>query len=232
MQNTPGLRERKKQQTRLAISDVATRLFIERGFDNVTVAEVAEAADVSVNTIFNYFSTKEELFFDRGDEVKEEPARMVRARRPGEPVADALYRQYREAAAHTPGLFARNIKGFVATIDASPALRLRERLLLEQGEQRLVEALAAETGAKPDDPAPRVVAALITGLEWMLIQEFRTRLLRGESEATIRAALRRTAARAFKVLRDGMGDYGARTTRTTPTTRTKPTKEARPGRTR
>jgi AcrR family transcriptional regulator len=212
----PGLRERKKQQTRLAISDVATRLFIARGFDNVTVAEVAEAADVSVNTIFNYFSTKEELFFDRGDEVKEEPARMVRARRPGEPVVDALYRQYREAAAArtaTPSERAtagRNLKGFIATIDASPALRLRERLLLEQSEQRLAEALAAETGAKPDDPAPRVVAALITGLEWMLIQEFRTRLLRGEPEAKIRAALRRTAARGFKLLRDGVGDYGAR----------------------
>jgi AcrR family transcriptional regulator len=211
MADKPGLRERKKQQTRLAISDVATRLFIERGFDNVTVAEVAEAADVSVNTIFNYFSTKEELFFDRGDEVKEEPARMVRARRPGEAVADALYRQYREAAAaRKPGPRGKDIKAFVATIDASPALRLRERLLLEQSEQRLVEVLIAETGAKPNDPAPRVVAALITGLAWMLIQEFRTRLLRGEPETKIRAALQRTAERAFKMLRGGIGDYGAR----------------------
>lgn len=210
MADKPGLRARKKQQTRLAISDIATRLFIERGFDNVTVAEVAEAADVSVNTIFNYFSTKEELFFDRGDEVKEEPARMARARRPGEPVADAIYRQYREAAAARKPHAGWNIKGFVATIDASPALRLRERLLLEQSEERLAEVLAAETGAKPGDAAPRVVAALITGLEGMLLREFRTRLLRGEPEPKIRAALQRTAARGFKLLRDGIGDYGAR----------------------
>src|SRR5689334_9757687 len=72
---------RKKTQTRLAISNVATQLFIERGFDHVTIAEVAAAANVSVNTIFNYFANKEELFFDRGEEVAEEPSRIVRDRR-------------------------------------------------------------------------------------------------------------------------------------------------------
>ncbi len=60
-----GLRERKKRQTRQHISDVATGLFLERGFDAVTIAEVAEAADVSVNTVYNYFPAKEDLFLDR-----------------------------------------------------------------------------------------------------------------------------------------------------------------------
>src|SRR6266567_1533882 len=92
-----GLRERKKQRTRQAISDVATRLFIARGFDAVTVAEVAQAADVSVNTVFNYFSTKEDLFFDRAETFINEPSRIVRARRRGESVVDALYRSYRAA---------------------------------------------------------------------------------------------------------------------------------------
>src|SRR4051794_10762590 len=59
-----GRRERKKQQTRQAISDVATTLFLERGFDAVTVAEVARAADVAVQTVFNHFPAKEDLFFD------------------------------------------------------------------------------------------------------------------------------------------------------------------------
>src|SRR5262245_10030705 len=92
----PGLRERKKQATRLAISEVATRMFIERGFDQVTVAEVADAAGVSANTIFNYFSTKEELFFDRSAEVEDAPSRIVRERRAGESVIDAVARTMRE----------------------------------------------------------------------------------------------------------------------------------------
>ena len=66
----PGLRERKRLRTRREISDVATRLFVERGFERVTLAEIAEAADVSVKTIFNHFGSKEELFFDRVDEVR------------------------------------------------------------------------------------------------------------------------------------------------------------------
>ena len=76
-----GLRERKKRQTRQYISDVATGLFMERGFDAVTVAEVADAADVSVNTVYNYFSTKEkpctltelrELWNDLTEDEKQE----------------------------------------------------------------------------------------------------------------------------------------------------------------
>jgi AcrR family transcriptional regulator len=206
--SAPGLRERKKQQTRLAISDIATRLFIERGFDRVTVAEVAKAADVSVNTIFNYFSTKEELFFDRAEQVEEEPSRIVRERRPGESALDALRRVYLQAMQEQSGLFrARRVKPFVAAIDASPALKLHERLLYDQGEQRLVRTLIAETHADPDDPTARVAAALIAGVQWMLIQELRTRLLRGESEAKIRAALLRSFTRAFDLLGESLGDY-------------------------
>ena len=62
-----GRRERKKRETRTRISDIATGLFLARGFDAVTIAEIAEAADVSVNTVYNYFPAKEDLFFDRED---------------------------------------------------------------------------------------------------------------------------------------------------------------------
>ncbi|WP_326640923.1 TetR/AcrR family transcriptional regulator [Streptosporangium sp. NBC_01755] len=75
-----GLRERKKRETRERISNIATGLFMMRGFDNVTVAEVARAADVSVNTVFNYFGTKEDLLFDRQEEVEDLPSRVVRER--------------------------------------------------------------------------------------------------------------------------------------------------------
>lgn len=74
-----GLRERKKARTRALVAETAMGLFAARGFDAVTVAEVAEAAEVSVTTVFNYFPTKEDLFYDRQDEVVEHLSRVVRA---------------------------------------------------------------------------------------------------------------------------------------------------------
>ena len=79
-----GLRERKKRQTKQRISDIATGLFLEHGFVTVTMAEVGEAADVSVNTVYNYFPAKEDLFFDRSKGVVDQLARWVRARDAGE----------------------------------------------------------------------------------------------------------------------------------------------------
>jgi len=93
-----GLRERKKRQTRQYISDVATGLFLERGFDAVTIAEVAEAADVSVNTVYNYFPAKEDLFLDRSKGIVDRLARWVRGRGAGESAAYAVLREIREEA--------------------------------------------------------------------------------------------------------------------------------------
>ena len=90
MYTTPGLRERKKALTRRAISDVATRLFMERGFDAVTIAEVADAAGVSIKTVFNYFGSKEELFLDREGEVRDAIVTAVPARPDGVSVTGAL----------------------------------------------------------------------------------------------------------------------------------------------
>ncbi|MFZ1992530.1 MAG: TetR family transcriptional regulator, partial [Solirubrobacteraceae bacterium] len=87
-----GLRERKKQQTRERISSAARELFIERGFERVTVAEVAAAADVSEATAFNYFPTKEDLFFGRLAEFEEQLLEAIRSRGPGESVLSAFGR--------------------------------------------------------------------------------------------------------------------------------------------
>jgi AcrR family transcriptional regulator len=193
---------------------VATRMFIERGFDQVTLAEVAEAAQVSVNTIFNYFTTKEELFFDRGEEGVDAPSRLVRERRAGESVIAVLQRNFRQVVKGETGLLhVQNMKPFVAAIEASPALKARARLLLEQSEQRLAQTLIEETGAKPDDPTARAVAAMVTGLWWMLIQEFQLRILRDEPDTKFRAALSRLGERGFELLKSGVGDYGAGTGR-------------------
>ena len=88
---TPGRRERKKAATRQGIADAALRLFLDRGFDEVTVAEIAEAADVSVTTLFKHFGSKEALLFDEDTEQESELVAAVRDRAPGTDVVDGLY---------------------------------------------------------------------------------------------------------------------------------------------
>src|SRR4051794_10191745 len=92
-----GLRERKKQETRDRLAHIATLLFIERGFDNVTITEVAEAADVSKMTVTNYFPLKEDLVFDAHELVVDSLARTVRERLPGESALHGLRRAFLSA---------------------------------------------------------------------------------------------------------------------------------------
>src|SRR4030095_11207763 len=87
-----GLRERKKLQTRHAIAEAAKRLFLERGFDQVSVAEVARASDVSEQTVFNYFPTKEDLVFERMDTFEHELLAAVQHRPEGESALRAFLR--------------------------------------------------------------------------------------------------------------------------------------------
>src|SRR5215212_7555714 len=91
-----GLRERKKQQTRQLIAETARRLFTERGFDRVTVSEVARAAEVSEQTVFNYFPRKEDLVYWRLESFEEELLAAIRERAAGESVLDAFGRFVRE----------------------------------------------------------------------------------------------------------------------------------------
>src|ERR1700733_10592351 len=138
----PGLRERKKAKTRLAISNIATKMFIERGFDEVAGAEVAAAADVSVATIFNYFETKEELFFDREGKVVEAQRRFILERKAGETIISVLHRELLTAIDDgLPPLMAHGAS-FLRTIDGSSALRARLRLGFEKAEALLAETLA------------------------------------------------------------------------------------------
>src|SRR5438128_3317105 len=93
MNAAQGLRERKKEQTRQAIAETARRLFAERGFDGVTVAEVARAADVSEGTVFNYFPTKEDLFYSGMESFEAALVEAVRDRPAGES-APAAFRRF------------------------------------------------------------------------------------------------------------------------------------------
>ncbi|MFE3855003.1 TetR/AcrR family transcriptional regulator [Streptomyces griseorubiginosus] len=158
-----GLRERKKRQTRQYISDVATGLFVERGFDAVTVAEIAEAADVSVNTVYNYFPAKEDLFFDRSAGVVDRLARWVGGRRKGESAAAAVLRELREeveAVSPRVGLMP-GYAAFMRVIEDAPALRSRLWAIGQEVEANLETALREETGAPADDPMPGLIAGQI-----------------------------------------------------------------------
>lgn len=164
-----GLRARKKALTRQAISDEATRLFLERGFDAVTLAEVAEAAGVSVKTIFNYFGSKEELFLDREEMLHTAVLEAVRARGPGVSVTQALVRLFTDARLpdgtgweplFDPDRYAL-FRRFLEVWHASPALQGRYLTSNERLQDLLAPELAAEHGRPDDDDELRMFAAML-----------------------------------------------------------------------
>lgn len=205
----PSLRERKKAQTRLLIADVAMGMFAARGFEVVTVAEVARAANVSVNTVFNYFPTKEDLFFDRQAEVEDLLGAVVRSRRPGESAIAALRRHHLDglAAGDWTSGFPAGAVAFYRLIDGSPSLRARERELGERSTAALARTLAAEADALPDDPVPTVAAGLITGARRAVFAQARQRLLAGESFPIVKAWLADALSRSYDLLERGLPGY-------------------------
>ncbi|WP_031025926.1 TetR/AcrR family transcriptional regulator [Streptomyces albus] len=187
-----GRRERKKRETRQRISDIATGLFLARGFDAVTIAEIAEAADVSVNTVYNYFPAKEDLFFDREEEMADRTAALVRDRAPGQSAADAVLGQLRQDIAER-NLYAGIREGFgdfMRVVRESPALVARLMVLHHRIADRLRETLAAETGAAPDDPMPELVAYELVNLVDLVTRRATLSVTDGASpEQAARAAL-------------------------------------------
>ncbi|WP_157245348.1 TetR/AcrR family transcriptional regulator [Nonomuraea typhae] len=205
-----GLRERKKRETRLRIADMAMGLFMTRGFDNVTVAEVARAADVSVNTVFNYFRTKEDLFMDRWDEVEDLPSKVVRERRPGEGIVAAFRRDFLDALDTGDWRYGlhEGADHFGRLVADSPSLTARMRELEHATDVRLARTVEEETGADPDDLAPVIVAAQILVVTRALARTAIRRKQAGEGWAEILPDVRRQAEEAFDLLADGIGDYG------------------------
>ncbi|GAA3068442.1 TetR/AcrR family transcriptional regulator [Streptosporangium carneum] len=206
-----GLRERKKRETRMRISDMATGLFMARGFDNVTVAEVARAADVSVNTVFNYFPAKEDLLFDRQDELVGLLSRIVRERRAGESALQAVRRDFLDALDTRDWRhgFHEGSDLFARMVNASPALTARLREVNELRVEALARTLADEADADPDDLTPRLVAAQICAALHTLAAYAVRRMLAGESVAEIAPGLREQAEHAFRLLESGIDGYCA-----------------------
>jgi AcrR family transcriptional regulator len=202
-----GLRERKKQQTREHISHQATRLFLERGFDNVTIAEVAAAAQVAKMTVTNYFPRKEDLALDLQGPFIHGPADAVRERMPGESALAALRRSLLAAlAAHDP-VIGFSGPGFARMITASPALTARLREFHDERERSLAQALAEVTGMSAGDLRPRVAAAQMGGVLRLLFEETLRRTLGGRPDHEIAEVVTVQAEEAFALLEPGLADY-------------------------
>jgi AcrR family transcriptional regulator len=157
-----GLRERKRRQTRAAIAQAAMGLFAQRGFDQVSVAQIAAAAGVSEKTVYNYFPVKADMFFDEAGDILAELLAAVRYRAAGQSALDAVmtfvagraeWAAGRRPAAPT-GAFRRLIAG-------SAALQARQRLMFGRYEAALASLLAEETGAEPGSVEPFVAAVAL-----------------------------------------------------------------------
>ena len=192
-----GLRERKKAATRLAISNIATRLFEQHGFERVTLAEIAEAADVSVKTIFNYFGSKEELFYDREDEILGTLLGALRDRAPGVSPTRAM----RPLLLRGPFVLAgcpwsrlegdlyEQIREFIACEQASPTLQARRIVIA----QRWIDPIGREAGS----PVWAAMFVAVLNLRHDLMTEA---LLERRAPRTVERRIRTTVGEALDAL--------------------------------
>jgi len=210
-----GLRELKKEQTRQLIADCAWRLFADQGFDQVTVAAVAREARVAEATVYNYFGTKEDLFYSRLEAFGTRLAEAVAARPEGEPVVAA----FRRALLAEGGLLAQAEAGDAQALDrlrtvsqlitASPALLAREQQALSHAASALAGVLAADIAPPLGDLGPLVAAHALIGVHRALLDYVRSRVLAGHLDG-LAAEVRELTAGAFELLENGMRDYAAK----------------------
>ena len=201
-----GRRERKKQQMREHIAETARRLFGERGFEGVTVAEVAREADVAEQTVYNYFPTKEDLVYWRLESFEERLLEAVRDREPGESIPSAFGRwilDQRGLLAEAP--LSPELIALTRMIVESPALRGREQQIFARFTDSLAELIAAETGARPGDIRPWVTANALLGVHRALIGYARERILAGGESAEISRDVRAQAEDALAAVEGGVG---------------------------
>jgi AcrR family transcriptional regulator len=207
----PGLRQRKKARTRELIAEAARRLFAERGFDEVTVAEVARAAEVSEGTVFNYFPTKEELFYGGMEAFEAQLVAAVRDRPARESVVEAFRRVViggvdRIAADEV----AQTIVSAARVIRGSRALQAREREVVAQYTAELADVIREETGAGPDAVEPAAVAGALMGAQRALVAYVHAQVLAGKRGRDLARAVRREGRRAFDRLERGLADYAVK----------------------
>ncbi len=211
-----GLRERKKQRTRELIAETARGLFVERGFERVTVAELARAAEVSEKTVFNYFPSKEDLVFWRLESFEDELLDAIRTRAPGESVLAGFGHfvlQRRGLLAERDPAARAALLGATRMIAESPALLEREQQIFQRYTRSLADLIARELGADPDDLEPWVAANALMGVHRALVAYARARLLEDGQHPGLAADVLERGARALAALERGLGTYAVRNAR-------------------
>ena len=206
-----GLRERKKQRTRELIADTALELFLERGFDAVTIAEIAQRADVDAKTIYNYFPSKPDLFYHRLEAFGEALLDAVRTRSAGESVLSAFGRfllDQRGLLADPGG--GEKLRAVNEMILASPTLLAHEEQVYAGFTASLASLLAEETGARPADVEPWVVASALIGLHRALVAYVRNGKRAGTTHTVLARGLRSQTKNALATLERGLGSYGTK----------------------
>ncbi|MGW0878968.1 TetR/AcrR family transcriptional regulator [Streptomyces sp. NPDC002671] len=211
MAEAMGLRERKKQQTALRIYRTAVTLFAERGFDNVSVQEIADAAEVSKMTVFNYFGTKEDLVFRPMEEHFGDAALAVRERQPGESAVDAVRRQFLEqvdrsdpSVGLSPEPLTRQVRQLVLQ---TPVLMERAFLAAQKGTRELADLIAEETG---DRTLALIVASALSATRNALIEENNRRIEAGETREAVAADAPGRARQAFDLVENGLKGYAVK----------------------
>jgi AcrR family transcriptional regulator len=166
-----GLRERKKRLLRQQLTDTATEMFMERGFDQVRVTQIAEACGVSEKTVYNYFPTKESLILDRWDTTIASLRTHLADR--GVPPAEAALRILAAelrgltswiAGQQDPARASAAVARFGELIASTPSLRAHQRDMTDQLIDVAAEILAERAGLNPADPESRIVATALLGL--------------------------------------------------------------------
>ncbi|MGY2066252.1 TetR/AcrR family transcriptional regulator [Blastococcus sp. SYSU DS0619] len=203
-----GIRERRRQQTRNRIVDAAAELFAERGFDAVSVVEIAQRAGVVEKTVFNHFPVKEGLVFDADPPMRAALLDAVRRRPAGESVSAAAG-SFVVAAISLLGTpeAADGVAQMAQVIRGSRTLQIREREILGELTGSLADLIAEETAAKPGQIEPWLAAHAVLGLYASLLELARDRVLDGVSGPELAAELRRQGRRGLALLQFGLAGY-------------------------
>src|SRR5207253_5450460 len=178
-------------------------LFAQRGFDAVHVAEVAAAAEVSEKTVYNYFPTKEDLFFDEVPDRERALVEAVRNRRPGESVASALERLQSAACGR---MCSEGFAIFARIIEESPALQAKELEVMARFSAALAETIQEELGV--DERDARIAAGLLVSVHRQLFRAARKQALAGRHGPAAVRRLRADLERAYQLLEHGLGGLG------------------------
>lgn len=212
-----GLRQRKKRLMRQMISDTATAMFLERGFDDVRVAEVAEACEVSEKTVYNYFPTKESLILDREEAMTEAIKRVLGpGGAQGSPVDAAvalivddmhqLYDHWGDEQGQPVDL--TMMRRFVELFEQTPSLRAAQRDMMDRLVEVAAAGMAARAGVDPEDPEPQIAADALLGLWRVQFRAMRKYADGTHSPTELRDLVIAEVRRAARLIDTGLWSFG------------------------